>query len=581
MRPLVQAEPPRQAQSDRPSASPAYRPSVEDGAPESSLAATIDEMFDRSVAACGGQPMLGLRAGPASAPGGYAFSTYSEVSLRVSAFARALNGIQGSGLPVAIYGQNSPEWMVAFLACARAGRVVVPINDSLGARQAEYVLRHCEAGAMVVSSGHLARALSLASRVKSVRTIVHWSAPAGAPYPLPPGVSEATSAGVEVVSLEALCRGGADAPGPSLGPRPSPDDVLAVMYTSGTTGAQKGVMLTHRAVMSTMAGIEDICRLAGTDMGPGDSILSYLPLAHILELETELFFVFVGGAIGYWRGDPGGLLEDVQALRPTMFLGVPHIFDRMVARLKSRVAHLDFPRRSAFGVGYRWKLALLRRQRRGVFGKAVVGTLNLLLFRKACRKMLGGRTKLVLSGGAPLSSSSEEFLRVGVCCPIVQGYGLTETCGGVFASMPHRFEMFGTVGVPLRSTTFRLESVPELGYDALADPPCGELLIKSPQLFSGYYKAPDASNVDKDGWLHTGDIAQLEDGYIRIMDRRHNFTLNSDGDFLSLEKIEAAYRNCSIVDQIWIYCVAPRQVLVAVVVPHPEGIEAWAKTAKV
>lgn len=111
----------------------------------------------------------------------------------------------------------------------------------------------------------------------------------------------------------------------------------------------------------------------------------------------------------------------------------------------------------------------------------------LLTCRKACKKMLGGRTKLVLSGGAPLSSSSEEFLRVGVCCPIVQGYGLTETCGGVFASMPHRFEMFGTVGVPLRSTVFRLESVPELGYDALAEPPCGELLIKSPQLFSGRY----------------------------------------------------------------------------------------------
>lgn len=98
---------------------------------------------------------------------------------------------------------------------------------------------------------------------------------------------------------------------------------------------------------------------------------------------------------------------------------------------------------------------------------------------------------------------------------------------------------------------------------------------------AGYYKAPDASNVDEDGWLHTGDIAQLEDGYIRIMDRKHNVTLNSDGDFLSLEKIESVYRNCSIVDQIWIYCVAPRQPLVAVIVPHAERIEAWAKTAKV
>eukprot|EP00803_Ostreobium_quekettii_P010641 evm.model.scf_78.10 EVM.evm.TU.scf_78.10 scf_78:139341-142153(-) len=582
MRPLlVEAEPPRAAQTARPSASAAYRTSNEDGPTQPPGVATIREMFDRSVALHGGRPMLGVREGPARQPGKYAFSTYAEVGARVGAFAASLRRSASPGRSVGIFGQNCPDWMVAFLACARAGLVAVPISDTLGSREAEFVLGHSEAGVLVVSSSNLGKALDLASRVKGIGTVVHWSEPASAAYPLPPATSQATSAGVEVLGFEAFVRQGKGVAGDGRDAHPAPDDVLVIMYTSGTTGEQKGVMLTHRAMVNNMEAVRHHMLVGGIASGPHDSLLSYLPLAHILELELELFCVHVGAAVGYWRNDPAGLLDDAQALRPTVFLGVPFIFDRIVARFKSRVAGLGFLRRGAFGLGYRCKLALMKKNRRG---GVLLGSLNALLFRKTC-KLMGGRTKFILSAGAPLSFSTEEFLRVALCCPILQGYGLTETCGGCFVALPHRFEMFGTVGIPMHSTMFRLESVPELGYDALANPPCGELIIKSAHLFVGYHKDRESSNMDKDGWFHTGDIAQLENGCVRIMDRKHNVVVNSNGVFLALEKIEAVYRNCDVVDQIWIYCPrmgsqSSKQALVAVVVPHTKSIEAWAKRMK-
>jgi long-chain acyl-CoA synthetase len=543
-------------------------------------------MFASSARRHADLPCLGHRpVGADGTPGPYEWQSYGVVARRAATLGAALatSASVSPGDAVGVYGSNAPSWMLAMQACNRAGARCVPLYDTLGDEAVRYVLAHSGAAAAFVAADKLA-ALADALAVgrpphpvagaPAVRTIIVWGTPAGsAPDPAALAAAAAKT-GVEVVSFEAFEAAGA-AVSPPPPPAPStPDDVCTIMYTSGTTGDPKGVLITHAAVLTTVAGqragMDQVGGAMGERFTPGDVMLSYLPLAHIFDRALEELFLAVGARIGYWRGRIDGVLDDIQALRPTLFIGVPRVFDRVYAGVHAQLAAASPLRRAVFGLAS-WHKA--RGLAAGMRWDAASPLADRLVFNRV-KARLGGRTRLVVSGSAPLAPKVEAFLRVAMCCPVLQGYGLTETCSSSFVAPPSA-DQAGRVGGPLPLLHTCLESVPDMGYDALADPPRGEVLIRGPTVFAGYFKdqAQTDAVLDKDGWFHTGDIGEIRaDGSLRLIDRKKALFKLAQGEYISPERIEAALAGSGLLEQAWVTGDSLAAFPVAVVVPRPEPL---------
>ncbi|GFR41006.1 hypothetical protein Agub_g1673, partial [Astrephomene gubernaculifera] len=362
--------------------------------------------------------------------------------------------------------------------------------------------------------------------------------------------------------------------------RPAAGDLCTIMYTSGTTGDPKGVMLPHRALVSTIAAIKAFLDHCDEHIGPDDSYLSYLPLAHIFDRVVEELMLHVGGSVGYWQGDIRRLMDDVGALRPSLFAGVPRVFERIYNGVRDKVSSGSLLARLLF----RWAFSRKEHYMRAGWKQDVASPLSDLLVLRSIRQRLGGRVRVLVSGSAPLAPQIEGFMRVVACAPFVQGYGLTETCAASFIATPDNPTHLGTVGAPMPATELRLEAVPELGYSPSQQPPRGEVCIRGPTLFSGYYKNEEmtAEALDADGFFHTGDVGELAaDGSLRIIDRKKNIFKLSQGEYIAVEKVENVYKTCPLVEQVWVYGDSTESCLVAVVVPAEKALRAWAAEAGV
>eukprot|EP01018_Ginkgo_biloba_P025310 Gb_09946 [translate_table: standard] len=346
------------------------------------------------------------------------------------------------------------------------------------------------------------------------------------------------------------------------------------MYTSGTSGEPKGVILTHETLALTIAGIDFFLEKFQVKMNCNDVFLSFLPLAHILDRMLEEYFFHMGASVGYWQGDPKLLGNDMVELKPSLFTAVPRVFDRIYAEAMKSINESSPIKRMIFNLLYSYKLAWMKL---GFKQSEASPLADSILFRKI-KETLGGRTRLVMSGGAPLSGHVEEFLRVTTCACVVPGYGLTETSGWSSVCLPDEISMIGTVGPPAPITEVRLEAVPEMGYDPLSDNPRGEICFRGKTLFSGYYKRDDLTReVFKDGWFHTGDIGEMQaDGILKIIDRKKNIFKLSQGEYIAVEHLENVYGHCSSIDGIWVYGNSFESFLVAVVVPNHLQVEIWA-----
>jgi long-chain acyl-CoA synthetase len=432
----------------------------------------------------------------------------------------------------------------------------VPLYDSLGDNAVEFILAHSGAAAVFVGGdklGLLAAAATLGGLAGALKTVVAWGEPSAK------DLAAAKEAGLAVATWAAFRARGAANPAPPSPPAPA--DLCTIMYTSGTTGDPKGVEMSHAAVVATVAGLERFLETSRFGLGPDDAMLSYLPLAHIFDRVAEELFLNVGGRIGYFQGQGGGrgerewrwkggarararqpppsrlaappgdvrhLVDDISALRPTLFLGVPRVFDRVYAGATAKIKAKGGIAEFLFNWGFARKLYALRA---GVPHNRAAPIFDRLVFSKL-KAALGGRVRLICSGGAPLARHVEDFLAVAMCAPVVQGYGLTETCAASFIAVPGQAASAGTVGPPLPSVGLRLEAVPDMGCDPGADPPKGEVCIVGPTLFSGYYKDKEKTDevLDADGVFHTGDIGELTpEGLLRIVDRKKNIFKLSQG----------------------------------------------------
>lgn len=565
---IVAVESARPATGDKPASGPVYRAAIaKDGPPKMAGVESLYDMFIASVQRHGGRPCLGKRNGKSP----FSWLTYKETADHTAAISSALvaSGLGPHGR-VGVYGANCPEWMLAMQACNRQNLYCVPLYDSLGENAIEYIINHSETTAVFVQTEKLQMLVKALPHTPGVHTVVYWGKGD------PTAAKVATNAGIKVYSFEEFMAVGRAKPTPASPPKAS--DLCTIMYTSGTTGDPKGVEITHHAMVSTIASLRAFLDAHKVVMDHNDVLIGFLPLAHIFDRAAEELMLHLGASIGYWRGDIKGLMDDVAELRPTLFCAVPRVFDRIYSGVMAKVAEGSFLKRLLFKWGYKRKLHYLMQ---GASYDKATPIFDKIIFSKIKEK-LGGRVRLVVSGGAPLARHVEDFLKVAMCCIVVQGYGLTETCASSFIAVPDVASQAGTVGPPQPVLSFKLEAVPEMKYDPMANPPRGELVLRGPSVFVGYYKQPDktAQDLEPNGWFHTGDIAEITpSGAVRIIDRMKNIFKLSQGEYIAVEKVEGVYKMNSNVEQIWVYGNSFESCLVAVVVPTNKALKELGKEA--
>nr|AJQ20636.1 Long-Chain Acyl-CoA Synthetase [Salvia miltiorrhiza] len=566
---VVKVEEGRPPADGKPSVGPAYRCIyAKDGLMEIPPAINSPwEFFSESVKKFPKNPMLGRRQVKDGKAGAYTWLTYQQVYDTTISIGSAMRrrGVN-PGDKCGIYGVNSPEWIMAMEACNSQAITYVPLYDSLGANAVEFIINHAEVSIAFVHESKLPAILTCLSKCAStLKTIVSFGDISSKQQQV------AEELGVACYSWEEFALlGNSDG---DLPPKKK-TDTLTIMYTSGTTGEPKGVILSNGAFMSEVMSMDQLLRetdKAGTEE---DVYFSFLPLAHIFDQIIETYCIYSGSSIGFWQGDIRFLIEDLLVLKPTIFCGVPRVFDRIYTGIMDRISAGGSLKKSLFHVAYSYKL---RNLEKGLRQEEASPLLDKLVFDKI-RQGFGGRVRLMLSGAAPLPKHIEEFLRVTCCCVLSQGYGLTESCGGCFTSIANVFPMIGSVGVPMTTIEARLESVPEMGYDALSALPRGEICLRGNTLFSGYHKRQDLTNeVLVDGWFHTGDVGEWQlNGSMKIIDRKKNIFKLSQGEYVAVESLESTYSRCPLITSIWVYGSSFEAFLVAVVVPEAKALEDWA-----
>ena len=342
-----------------------------------------------------------------------------------------------------------------------------------------------------------------------------------------------------------------------------------------------GVVLPHSALMATVRAFHFVA----DPVRSGDIYLGYLPLAHILELLAENTMMVMGVPIGY--SSPNTLTDkstkiakggtgDCTVLKPTLMCAVPLVLDRIFKGIQENVGKKGPFFKSLFDYCHKYKQKWMRRG-------YTTPVMDALIFR-SIRKLVGGRIRLMLSGGAPLSPETHEYIRTTFSVPLVQGYGLTESCACA-CIMDNDDNSTGTSGTPLQGVQIRLVNWPEGGYYVTDKPsPRGEIVIGGENVATGYYKMAHKTAedffTDEAGlrWFRTGDIGQIEaTGQVKIIDRKKDLVKLQLGEYISLGKVESELKTCPIVENVCIYGDPSQNYVVALIVPDKLKLESLAE----
>jgi long-chain acyl-CoA synthetase len=430
------------------------------------------------------------------------------------------------GAKVAILAETRLEWAIADFACLTAGLMDVPIYPSLPAEQVAYILQNSGCEAVFASTRAQAKKIeAIRDQVPDVRIVISFEPSGGASDMT---MQELESRGRSVETPEAVQKWRHDA----LATRPN--DVATILYTSGTTGTPKGVVLTHDNLHSNV-----MASMRVLPVGPEDTSLTFLPLSHIFARMADHYLMFACGVtIGYaesFESVPANLAE----VRPTLVTSVPRLYEKFHARaLETAISGGAAKRRIFFwatAVGARWADEKLAGRKPGPVLAAKYALATKLVYSKL-RKRTGGRLRCFVSGGAPLSPEINKFFYA-AGMQILEGYGLTETSPVISVNSPEHFRI-GTVGRPIDGVEVTIASD-------------GEILTRGPHIMQGYYNDPEATraSIDADGWFHTGDIGKVDDGYLRITDRKKDIIVTAGGKNIAPLPIENRLVSHKLVSQ--------------------------------
>lgn len=482
--------------------------------------------------------------------------TWNETLVRVRELALGLlsMGVK-RGDRVAIFSNNRVEWNLIDWANICIGALTVPIYSSSPPSQVFHILSHAEPAVLFVESRQrLERIEPFPASLDQLLSVVIEGGK---------GPTDALEK-EEILTLEKMRQmgraygKGREGTFEKLVESIRPEDDLTIIYTSGTTGEPKGVLTTHAHYLFMIKAVD--AAIPSTD---NDVTLHFLPSAHSLGRLEHFMAVARGWTLGYARSIEA-VAKDLRIIRPTVLFSVPRIYEIAYNRIRSRVERANIVRRSVFNralsLGRKWSRNT-REGKKGGWALALATTLvNHLIFSEV-HVAFGGRLRVAISGGAPLSRDVAEFFHaLGVL--ILEGYGLTETSTVSHVNRPDHFK-FGTVGLPLQRVDCRISDD-------------GEILLRGPNIFKGYYRdfIGTQNAIDVDGWFHTGDIGEIDsDGFLCITDRKKDLIVTSGGKKVAPQKIENLLKSDPLISQVMVVGGGEKQLMALITLDHKRASE--------
>ncbi|XP_050037692.1 fatty acid CoA ligase Acsl3-like [Dermacentor andersoni] len=550
---------------------------------------TLDELVRRAIRSHAKRPALGTRRvlgrRDEVQPNGkvfkklvlgeYEWLTYEEVDRKVDLTARGLLSIGARPRQfVAILAETRAEWLLTAQACFRTNIPLVTLYATLSNDDIVSAVNVTEVTHLVTSSDLLTRVVSIVAKMPSLTHIVCMESPNAKP----PGPF---AKGPQVIPFSSLEERGAKRKLEECSP--SPDDVAIVMFTSGSLGRPKGVMVLHRNLVSALNGFAVVCDQFGAYTSD-DAYLACLPLAHVLELVTETLLFGAGARIGYSSpltitdnstAVAKGCRGDVTLLQPTLMVCVPLIVDRLRKGVNEVAASKGPVFKALFDYAVQYKNFWLDLG----FDTPL---LNQLVF-KHVRLLLGPNLKVLACGSAPLSSYTRQFVRACMGCRVIEGYGTTETNGGG-SFMNADDASADRVGAPLPGCYIKLVDWDEGNYRTTDKPnPRGEVVVGGPCVAKGYFKDDELTKeffTEEGGirWFYSGDIGEIfPDGTLKIVDRKKDLVKLQFGEYISLGRVESVLKTCPLVDNMFVYGNSLRTYLVALVAPNYKHLQRIAR----
>lgn len=460
---------------------------------------------------------------------GFKPHTFSEFYKLVFDRAKALNALGAAkGDRVAIVGETSFDWALADWACQMLGVVSVPIYPTLPPDQAQYIAVDSGAKFALCSDS------KQSAKFPDMQTYV-WTEGEGDVYT---GYAQGST----------LCQSDVDL----LTDEIQPDDLATLIYTSGTTGQPKGAMISHRNVAWMNFNVPNTL-----PVGVGDVFLSWLPLAHVFERYAGHFLpVSIGATVAYSNGI-ASLASDMAKVKPTIVLCVPRFLNSLRAKVLDGVAKKKPLEQKLFHLALAQGLAKFE----GKFAP-LAGILDKVVCAKI-RERTGGNLRFFVSGGAALPPATNMFFNA-LNIPVLQGYGLTETTAASSLNPPDDNRPH-TVGPPLRGVEIKIG-------------PDGEILIKGNSVMSGYYHLPEATKeaIDSDGWFHSGDIGEFENGYLLITDRKKDLLVLGNGKNVAPQPVENRLKESEFIAEAMLLGDG-QEHCTALIIPEFERIHSWLK----
>ena len=476
-----------------------------------------------------------------------------------------------------IYSKNREEWIVGSFGCQMDSIIIVPLYDTLGMKSIEYILNQTEMTTIILERKKLENILKLKEedKLNKVKNIIYLKSDEEV-KDFEENKEKLIKLGLNIISYETIISTGKKCLEEKEKEiiekkyrKVRPEDIFLICYTSGTIDNPKGAMITARSL--TLA--TNVIMTIGYHLSGIDRILSFLPLAHIMEQIMFTINITYGTQTGFYSGDTNRLIEDMRVLQPTYFSAVPRVYEKIYKSIMDNISSKGPFVKKLFDAALNIKIKNYEK-----YGKLTHALFDSIFFNKI-RNSFGGKLCWILSGGAGLRPEIFQGLKVMLQAAFVQGYGQTENAGSallnsIYDTIP------GTTGGVQNTTELKLVDLPEYGYFSTdvnpltsVNEPRGEICFRGETVFKGYFKNIKETNkiIDKDGWFHSGDVGVIltnNGNSIKTIDRIKSLFKLNQGEFLAPERIQIILSNSKYINQIFIHGESLFSFAVALVFPE-------------